>query len=107
MSSKRTVLFIDGSAYLLEGFRETRNHVRGRVVNGFWDMYIVKHDELCWIVYSAQNRNQCVGANELTKFNPANASWIEVPETMFGDYNVIINWARARKEEANGTNNGD
>lgn len=107
MSSKRTVLFLGENAYLLEGFRNTRNHIRGRVVNGFWDMYIVKHDKaLCWIMYSAQNRNQCVGANEITEFNPANASWIEVPENMLGDYNVIINWAHARKEEANASDEG-
>ena len=98
MSSKRTVLFIDDSAYLLEGFRETRNHVRGRVVNGFWDMYIVKDNELCWHAYTAGNRNECTKGNHVSTFNTATVQFIEVPETMFGDYNVIIKWASARKE---------
>ena len=100
MSSKRTVIFVNDTPYLLEGYRETKNHIRGRVVNGWWDMYIVKHDKLCWIVFSAQNRNQCVGANELTKFNPVMADFIEVPENIMGDYNVIINWAQARRGAA-------
>lgn len=97
MSSKRTVLFIGDSAYLLEGYRHTAKHIRGRVVNGSWTMYIVKEDKLCWVVFSAENRNQCVGANQITKFNPIMADFVDVPETVMGDYNVIIEWARARR----------
>lgn len=98
MSSKRVVMFIDDSAYFLEGFRETGNHIRGRVINGAWTLYIVKDNEFCWRAYTAGNRSDCTPANLVSTFNPDTVSWFDVPETMFGDYNVVINWARARKE---------
>lgn len=99
MTSKRTVLFDGDSAYLLEGFRDTRNHIRGRVVNGGWTMYIVKDNEFSWQVYTACNREQCVAGNHIRNIDPSDVSLVEVPETVFGDYNVVINWARTRKED--------
>ena len=97
MPSKRTVIFIDDNAYLLEGYRHTAKHIRGRVVNGGWTMYIVKESELCWVAFSAGSRSQCTDANEITRFNPAVADFIEVPETVLGDHYLIVNWARGQR----------
>lgn len=99
MSSKRTVLFLANRVCLLEGFRETKNHIRGRVINDHldWDLYIVKHDKLCWVVYKARNRDECTRANKIAEFNPRDSKWVRVPERVFGDCHTIINWAHARK----------
>jgi ribosomal protein L24E len=102
MSSKRVVMFINDNTYFLEGFRETKNHIRGRVINGAGTLYILKDGKLCWRAYAAGNRSDCTQANLVSVFNPGALSWLEVPEVMFGDYNVVINWAQARRKREEG-----
>lgn len=100
MSSKRTVLFINDSAYLLEGFRESKTHIRGRWVPQDQHLVFKKYggNDFMWTGHYAGALADCSIENEFVVVDTATVHRVEVPETMFGDHNMIIKWAQARKK---------
>ena len=98
MPSRRVVLFNDLSPYYLSGFRDQPSHLKGRVENGHWDLYIYKKSPDYWEVYNATSKVGCVPRNLIATVPPGKLYWIEIPEVLRVDYNTAINWARRRSE---------
>ena len=101
MASKRVVLFLEGYPYLLSGYRESDTHIRGWVENGHWSLYVVKDDSPdFWHAYSGTARKSLddICSSDLRRIDPSKVERIEVPENVLGDYNVIINWAQAKRK---------
>lgn len=96
--SKHMVLFMGSRTYVLTGYRDCYNHIRGLVDPDEWHLYIVKYFNSPWTAYKAMNLNQCVAKNALFEIVPDEFYYTEIPKTMLADNLVIIKWAESRKK---------
>jgi hypothetical protein len=109
MPSRRVVLFNGESPLYLTGFRDSDTHIRGFVENGAYNIILKKGPpiDFMWTVHEETALHRCDFENEIGTADPTKISWIEVPDTVMGDYNVIINWAKTRREELNASDTVD
>jgi len=99
--AERRVLFRDGDNPLyLSGYRESDSHIRGRVENGNYNVLFNKRPDLpegsLWQVHHCTALRSCSESNLIGHCDPKTLVIIDVPDTVLGDYNVIIEWARRR-----------
>lgn len=96
MASKCVVLFSNKNPYFLSGFVNSASYIRGMVENGGYNLYIVKDSDTSWAAHHATSRAKCTTGNKLADLVPSKITIVTVPETMFADYNTIINWAKGQ-----------
>jgi len=102
MAAERRVIFLAGDPYYVQGFKRSKTHLRGRVVNGEWNVIIDKrHGGGLWHVHRCDNLSAVKESNLLFFVHEHEVYVIDVPEQVRGDFHVIENWAKTQlaKEE--------
>lgn len=109
MAAERRVIFLAGEPYYVQGFKRSKTHLRGRVVNGEWNMIIDKrHGGGLYHVHRCDNLSAVAESNLLFFVQIHEVQVVDVPEHVRGDFHVIQNWAKAqldKEEQESATDN--